>query len=49
MKLNVGYVVELVSQKGIKVYFKYNKSAIIVMVRAQSFEIYAKVVEAKAL
>ncbi len=49
MRLNVGYVEELVSQKSIKGYFKFNKFAITVMVKAQSFEIYVQTVEAKEL
>jgi len=49
VRLNVGYVEELVLQKSIKGYFKFNKFAIIVMVKAQSYEIYVQAVKAKEL
>jgi len=49
VKLNVGHVEELVSQKGIKEYFKFKKFVTIVMVRAQLLKIHAKAVEEKEL
>ena len=49
MRLNVGHVKELVSQKGIKDHFKFKKFVKIVMARAQSFEIHVKAVEEKEL